>query len=161
MQLRHVVDEPVVLDKRDPVVALGDEVVGDVAHDQHRSPALGAFVPSCGGDRVVDRGRQLVEPAIAPHGDRAQPDVAGGTHQPVLGGMEVLEHVGRPVDGHPLEAGAGLAVVGAEWHAGDLAAQQLVERGGDGARRAWRASLHEGLLPPRRHRRTVGHRQVG
>ena len=63
----------------------------------------------CPDDGLVEAARQLGQDAPLPQHQRCPGQAAGGPHGPVVGQVEVLEHVGLPVDDNPLQPGPGLA----------------------------------------------------
>jgi hypothetical protein len=139
-----VVDERGVLGGRDGVVALGDQVVAHVPHEQRRAPAVAAEAPGRAHDGGVDRGGQGVEHAGLPDDDRAAADVAHRPGDPVVVDVHDLEDVGLAVDRQAFEAGARLAVRVVERPPVGRARDQLGDRTGDG--------------PPAQRRRPGGRR---
>ena len=112
------------------VVALGDEVLADVAEQQRAAPAVPAE-PGGGADHgVVDGGRHRVEQARGPHLDGPAAEVAEAAHRPVDVGVQVLEHEALAVDDDPLERRAGLAVGPPERPPLGGAGDELVDRRG-------------------------------
>ena len=157
-----MVEQLAVVLQRQRVVALGDEVLADVAQQQRAAPAVAAEARRRADHGVVDGGRHGVEQARGPDLDRPAAEVAEAAHRPVAVGVQVLEHEALAVDHHPLERGAGLAVGAAERAPLGGARDQLVDRGGRRAGRAgWPrrcpaalASLASlpGCAPAHRHR---------
>jgi hypothetical protein len=92
------------------VVAGGDEPVGDVAHQQRRSPAVPAQAGGGTDHRVVDRGWQSAEHSGGPHPHRPTGDVAHRPGEPVVVDVHHLEHVALAIDLDPLERRARLGV---------------------------------------------------
>ena len=76
-----------------------DHPLADVAH-QHRATPRRAGGAHHG---VVDARRHQVEHARRPHEDRPTPDVAALAHEPVVGAVDVLQHVGLAGDHHALD----------------------------------------------------------
>ena len=103
-QLGHVVDERGVLLQGDGLVALGDQAVAHVAHEQRRPPTARPEAPGGAHHGVVDRGRVEVEQARRPHRDLPAGQVAQPPRQPVVLHVHGLEHVALAGDFGPVDA---------------------------------------------------------
>ena len=101
----HVPQKARMLGQRDRRVGGGHEPPADVVHEQ------GAAAPLRGGghDRLVQAAGQAGQDAAFPQHQRGPAQAARSPHGPVPGQVEVLEHVGLPVDHDPLQRGSRLA----------------------------------------------------
>ena len=89
----------------DGLVADGDELVGDVAHEQGHAPAVAA--PGRRPERgVVDEAGDRIHQAGRPHPPRPAPDVARDPHREVRLRVHVLHDAALAVDLDVLERGA-------------------------------------------------------
>ena len=93
-------------------------------------------VPVGGDDGVIDHAGKAVEQATLPQQYVALAGVTGGTQQPVVAGILVLEDVRLAGNHHPLEPGTGLGVR-RHPHLPVRPRQQILERVPHISRRDW------------------------
>ena len=101
-----------MLAERDRIVSDRYEPLADVVH-QDGAPARrrmsGAVFPQHPHDRLVETIGQPVKNASFPEFERDAAEAARGSHGPVAGQIEMLQHVRAAVDLQALKACAGLA----------------------------------------------------
>ncbi len=110
VQRGHVPQEPQVLVQADRLIAHRDQPPRHVPHQQGTSargrPASGVL-RGHPHDRLVETRGQPRQQAALPGQQRRAAQAARRPHGPVLGQVEVLEHVRLPADHHPLQPGPG------------------------------------------------------